>query len=207
MARTTGPLLSLSAAGTIARTLSYGRNRSGSFVRFRTMPADPRSQKQLAYRSAIRMLSMAWHDISAARKALWHDLPTAARLSPYHAYCELNLQLFRQSIGLGQVPDYSIGDLAPTYDAPTIANVDGRVTLTVPNLDPGSCWGVYIWRDTATDPPHDLEHCLATCAISSVRTYTWFDTPPAPGHYYYHIRPYRWNQSWKPTFPELDVVL
>lgn len=205
MVQTTAPLFSISAAGTIARTLTYGHNRSSPFVRYRSMPVDRHSQKQGAFRSAMRLLSNRWPTLTQIWKDKWNAKPLSTSLSPFHAFTRFNMLRFRQQLPFSKQPTIQALMGHPVYDAPTIANVNGRVVLTI-NLTSGKgAWGIYLWRNTSTSVPRDLEHCIGVFDFEHERTYTFTDTPTEPGHYYYQFRPFRVRGFWSPLLPELDI--
>lgn len=206
MASTAGPLLSFRASGTVASTLAYGRNRSGAFVRIRTMPGDPRSQRQVAYRSALAVINLQWPRTPAAWLPLWDDFPPAQTLSRYHAYARFNLLRFRQQLTISCRPYPTSIYAHPNYGTPTIQAVDGRAVITVPWTYRGGAAGIYLHRDTSPSPPKDFVHTIGLASIHGSHTQTYVDVPPTPGHYYYRLQPWRICGGWSPVLPELDVV-
>lgn len=207
MVRTTLPLFSLSAAGTIARTLTYASNRSGPFARLRTKPGDPRTQKQLAHRTAMLFSARAWAVLSAANKATWNNEPFALKFTPYHAFCHTNLQRYRQQLGFTQRPaTYSV-PTASTYDTPSIANVAGQVHITFPNLVPNGDWGMYLWRKHSSPVTRTYKWCLGVILLDTSRTYTFYDLDPLAGANYYRGRTFRKGGLWSVLTPEFNVTI
>lgn len=56
----TGPLLSIDASGTIAKTITYSRWRGIKYARQRVIPANPNSTDQQAIRSVFSNLNRIW---------------------------------------------------------------------------------------------------------------------------------------------------
>lgn len=207
MTKTTAPLFSRSASGTVARTITFGNNRSGSFMRFRSMPEDPRTQKQLAYRSALYLLSTHWKKITAANQALWINEPTALEFTPYHAFVGFNLKRFATTDSLSQRPIRASLNAHAVYSNLAIENVDGHAVITFNITTLWGAWGIYLWRDSSTSVPMDLDHCIGVQRLDRTGGHLIVDIPSEPGHYYYQLRPFRRYGYWSPTWPELDVVV
>lgn len=203
----TGPMLSVRAAGSFGNTLTYAENQSGPIGRFRALPADPRSQKQLAYRSAMRMLSLAWATINDAYQASWDNEPLAIAYSNYHAYCAYNLIRFRSSLGLTQRSPPDGYEATATADPPYAEAIDGRAVITLPNVIHNTEWGIYLWRDDSTNVPHDYEHCLGVYDFQHDGTYRFTDIPPQPGTWYYHLQGFRPRGANGKDHGEVDVTI
>lgn len=71
MARLTGPLLSLTASGTIADALTYSHWRGIQYVRTRVIPANPQSVAQVAIRNMFRNMSELWKRMDSHAKEPW----------------------------------------------------------------------------------------------------------------------------------------
>jgi len=59
MAKTTGPLFSLEASGTVGNTVTYSRWKGRSYVRRRVIPLNPFAETQVDARNRIRALANA----------------------------------------------------------------------------------------------------------------------------------------------------
>ena len=57
MAKTTGPLFSLEASGTIGNTITYSRWKGRPYVRCRVIPLNPMTADQVKVRNAMRVMS------------------------------------------------------------------------------------------------------------------------------------------------------
>lgn len=76
MAKVQGPLLSLSASGTLGRTLTYQGRPSGTAVFLPKTPYDPKSGGQLGIREYISLGINYWHQMSTAYIAAWNAFVT-----------------------------------------------------------------------------------------------------------------------------------
>ena len=69
MAKTTGPLFSLEASGTIAKTITYSRWKGRPYTRVRVIPLNPYHVDQVAARNRIRGMAkgMHWANVTAMK--------------------------------------------------------------------------------------------------------------------------------------------
>jgi len=69
MAKTTGPLFSLEASGTIAKTITYSRWKGRPYSRVRVVPLNPYAADQVAARNRIRAMAvgMHWANVTAMK--------------------------------------------------------------------------------------------------------------------------------------------
>lgn len=68
-------------SGSIAGN-TFARNRSGNYMRARTTPVNPNTQRQIDIRTIIADLSEAWHDdLSPAHRAAWNDYASAIAMT------------------------------------------------------------------------------------------------------------------------------
>ena len=81
MAKATGPLFSLEASGSIAKTITYGKNLAGAWVRFAFKKAYTRTTGQDILRSAFSLAMAIWGDKKKEEQFLWY-----LALKNYKAY-------------------------------------------------------------------------------------------------------------------------
>ena len=67
MAKTTGPLFSLTASGTVGKTITYSNWKGRPYVRRRVIPLNPMLAGQMAVRNALRCI---------AQSIIWLNLTT-----------------------------------------------------------------------------------------------------------------------------------
>lgn len=67
MAKTTAPLFSLEASGTVGSTITYSRWHGRSYVRRRVIPVNPQTANQIAIRNAMRVMAagVVWANLTA----------------------------------------------------------------------------------------------------------------------------------------------
>lgn len=80
MAKSTGPLFSLNAHGSIKKTLMYQKRKEGQKTRKYTKPKEGGSSKQRARRRLMEFLVAHWQGMSGADKLIWQENAEAKRL-------------------------------------------------------------------------------------------------------------------------------
>lgn len=141
MAKIKGPLFSLGAHGSLSKTLSYSRRRSGDQCRRYNKPTVPATPAQHAQRRLTEFLVAHWQNMSAGDRATWEANAKASglNLSGYHYFLRTAQRDLYTHHGLcgywhcnkiigGKVLDLSgngnHGTLQPDYpsNAPTLVN-------------------------------------------------------------------------------------
>lgn len=88
MAKTKGPLFSLDASGTVAKTIVYSRWKGRSYVRRHTIPLNPQTPGQINVRTAMALLVAAWQGESQGTKDNWNEYAKAQTLSGFNVYIQ-----------------------------------------------------------------------------------------------------------------------
>lgn len=124
MARTTGPLMSLDASGSVASTIVFSKWKGRNYVRQLVIPANPQSGLQVGVRALITFASQYWKTgVSDAHKATWNTLAAQQKISPFNAYIQVNGARNRAGTGFTPVnpPVTAAGEAAPTAGTATAA--------------------------------------------------------------------------------------
>lgn len=162
MAKTTAPLLSFDAAGTIAKTQTYARWRGIAYARRYVVPANPRTTAQTLTRDIFRTMTQMWKQLPGDATLPWNTFASGKPLLGVNAFVGQNVRNIRGQV-TPDVMDTFIGspgargglgmvsmDLTPGNDTITAAIVapdapDGW-TLTQAegiafgNVDPSDIW-------------------------------------------------------------------
>lgn len=153
----TGPLFSLGASGTIAKTITYARWRGINYARQRVIPHNPRTAEQLLTRDAFAALNEMWR---IGDSVLWDVFDTLSKglpLTDRNAWIRTNLSLIRSQTDIndflaspGQSPIPlpvsaaivgGVGTITATGTVPTVNSpwsVDGAFALAFLNDDPSA---------------------------------------------------------------------
>src|SRR5690606_27546113 len=86
MGKTTAPLLSFDASGTLAKTVVYSRWRGISYARRHVIPANPRTIPQQFNRLAFATLREMWKVAPPAAQAPWDAFATGRPFTGMNAF-------------------------------------------------------------------------------------------------------------------------
>lgn len=139
MAKPTGPLLSLGASGTIAKTLTYSKWKGRPYIRTRVIPANPQTTEQTKTRNAFSWASDQWKNAPTLGRSPWNRFAQGQVLSGRNAF------IGRQTNALRAVTvvDTWIGSpgakggLAPSTVVLTPAALQMTVDVTAPTPPTG----------------------------------------------------------------------
>ena len=86
MAKVKGPLFSLEASGTLAKTVVYSKWKGRQYTRKHTIPENPQTEKQVNVRTAFTLLVAYWQTLDAAVKALYETEGNKLDLSGFNYF-------------------------------------------------------------------------------------------------------------------------
>jgi len=196
MVRTRGALLSLDASGTLAKTLIHSSCRGTPYTKRHVVPRDPKTQKQLAGRAAMRWIQNAWPKVSATNRLTWAALAEQDNLPLYQAFLRYNLR--RVYLLEAPSPIYppaavlTAGDYDYSEFLPGIRQI--HIHFRLGNLN--ESWALAYYRSTTpnfTTKPEHLIYGSATMTLDVI----YDDTDVSPGvAYYYNMRHYGPDGAW-----------
>lgn len=112
MAKTTAPLFSASASGTIGRVLTMCTTRGQHLAKRKNTPSKTQSAAQIARRQLYSSAAELWRRLPPAAKAAWSAEALRDGITPYNAY-------IREVLTLGALPVGTLWDNGgTTYDTP-----------------------------------------------------------------------------------------
>lgn len=184
MARTTGPLMSMDASGTIAGTLTFAKWKGRNYVRQTVTPANPRSGLQVGMRAAMAWATKAWAgSVTTGNKATWAALAKAGNYSEFNAYVKLNQTRARLNEGWTPVtPPVTAGaEAAPTAGA--VTNLPKSLTFTWTDSVGANDAATYVFMSTTTGFTPDISNLVAIIA-HGVQTVTIPDLITGTPYYF-----------------------
>lgn len=157
MARLTGALMSLSASGTIAKTLTYADWKGIQYARTRVVPANPQSPEQTKTRDVFSYLQDLYKFMPSIAREPWIAATVGIPMTPQNMLLSKNVSLLRDETDLGflVLSPGARGGIPPT----NIVVTPGSGTITVAVTAPTGPAG---WTLTAAQgvvvpdqDPHD----------------------------------------------------
>lgn len=115
----TGPLFSIAARGSLARTIEYVSTKRGTAARRWKQPRNPDTPAQRSIRSANRFLTDQWNVVSATDRETFIAPAEIAHIAPYHAYLSQNMTRWIVQRSPAQIHPASEDDTLPvlTFDS------------------------------------------------------------------------------------------
>jgi len=187
MAKTKGPLLSLGARGSIAKSQVYARWKGVDYARVHVDPANPRTVEQTSTRDVFASLNAQWKFSPAEAQAPFAAAAQGKPVTDRNLFIKANLGTMRP---LSTMADYigspgSRGGIPPlslALASPGAGQIDATLVTTAAPTDwtLSEVWGVaFVDRD-----PHDLpvafpvvaEDATPTAGGSSVVPFTGLPT-------------------------------
>jgi hypothetical protein len=196
MARTTGPLHSDAASGTLAGSLVFSQWNGRTYVRQHVKPKNPKSAAQVGIRVMHAWLAHRWTTYGAWNKATWQELATAKAITPLNAMVQENLN--RWQINKGPTIDYPADEIEDTLDPDAIG--DGGVILTADafkgyallyatpdNTAANDASVAVLYRAAAAPTPKNWRNAIAVLPVVPSIAWTYIDRKLAPGTYHYKL--------------------
>lgn len=160
MAKVTGPLLSVSARGTIASTQTYSSWRGVNYVRQRVIPSNPRTMEQQKTRNVFANMGKVWAFGPALLRDPWDIYCIGKPKTGRNAFIGENVRVLRSELDMTKFVG-SIGarggiPLESVTASPTANPGEVKVTPVLPTLPTGwvifSVVAVAIPDQAPTDP-------------------------------------------------------
>ncbi len=188
MVKTTGPLLSQHASGTLAKTLTFSNYKGKSYVKRSTIPLNPKSQPQQAMRAMLKWLTQNWETLSDEQKGTWTTAAFPKATSSYNAFIQYNLAEWSAfNAPTKTYPTNRGGSLAPMFILGA-AWEEHRIKITYQAFDTRDGWGLNIFADLNnlfTTAPQNL---VVIVTLQDVQEHTVYWTPPSRTTYYINNR-------------------
>lgn len=174
MAKTTGPLLSLGAAGTVASAMTFSKWKGIPYVRQRVIPANPNTIAQQETRSVFANASNIWKGAAALFTAPWDRFAVGQPLTGRNAFMKEFVSRLR-----GQ-PDLTAMLFAPSakggtpLDAMVVTPGSGSLSVAVTAPTPPTGWTLASVTAAAIidDDPETMTDYTVTVADNNAEPYT-----------------------------------
>jgi hypothetical protein len=171
MATTQGPLMSLDASGTIAKSLTFAHWRGRKYVRQWVMPTNPNTPLQQGMRAMMQFLTTYWALFTAPQKAEWEAEGTGDNITGLNAFVRTNQTRVRQNEWPVFLPSSVAGAEEAAPANVTVVPGPGSLTVTWTDSVGANDWATLIFLGT-TIGPDVLVQYLVRCVRKGVMTAT-----------------------------------
>lgn len=196
----TGPIMSLTASGSLAKTLTYRYSKGRAIASLKAQHSPSQSLLRHQQRSLLGALAKHWKDVDPIARGNWRSLAKPLGLTEINFYTRFNFATWTQNHYLTDDPqsavDLSYGLL--TYVSLTTS--PRRIHFTYTNSDPQDGWLFALALDptnTPSPPPnltvqfwdYSNDNAPTTPTVSAK------NIPPAT----YSWAIYRTTRNWGPA--------
>jgi len=103
MAKVTGALMSLTASGTIAQTLTYAAWKGVNYVRTRVIPANPRSTAQQSTRNVFKFVNDLYKFLPGIAREPWIAAVRSQAMTEANLFASKNVGVLRDETDLAMI--------------------------------------------------------------------------------------------------------
>ena len=187
MPKLTGPCMSPTARGTLARVLTYLRTRRGALVKKRSTPSDPATFDQLYRRWMFSFLQRNWTALELIDKQSWSDLADFYQVSLNNAYLGENMERWdRFAVPSAYLPIQQTGSPG-TIAVFAAAKDHNRIKIT---LDLGAInqnWGMILYFSHGFPPQFIRQHVIQINLQNDIHPKYYYYYPTASGFHWFKI--------------------
>lgn len=193
MARTTGPLHSETASGTLANMLTFSNWKGRSYVKQAVIPTDPKSKDQVSRREIFKFLSHAWGDtLDATDRASWQPAGDPDPTKNFNLYLARGMERWNQGLIPQQRPDQVEAGAEGIWNIPpTLVSDHREVQFNFRKAALGDLWGVILYNvpSDPTTPTHEMAWKIEPVHSSATTERHIYRKEP-PGLYCWYSRPF-----------------
>ena len=175
MAVLTGPLMSLGASGTIAKTITYGTWKGIPYARTRVIPSNPQSAEQVKTREVFRYIGDLYKYFDSTAREPWIASVKGIPMTPQNMIARKNVTVLRDAIDLTDLvlSPGAAGGPPPTSIVVTPGTTQLSVAVNVPTAPTGwtltAAQGVVVLdqdpHDVLEGPPVSAEDLTSTFTL------------------------------------------
>lgn len=104
MAKVNGPLMSLSASGTVGKAFTFGIWKGIAYVRKWFKPENPQTAEQVNLQTALTLMVELWQTKSEEAKQAWEDALSGQQYSGYNLFMSRGLKAYIAQLGVATTP-------------------------------------------------------------------------------------------------------
>lgn len=206
MAKLGGPLMSMSASGTVGNIITFATWKGRPYVRTRVIPSNPKSAAQLGVRAMMTFLSQQWAGLSTANKATWDAAADARKISPFNAFVAANQGFWRDNLPPGKIQTLLRVTAASLISSSTAAAVGRYIGFELTNGVAAGQWGIVAFVSLVTGFPLDWNTARLVAPLASAATGNWLIGPLANDDYFLRYASFSVDGLWDQAYATEDTV-
>jgi hypothetical protein len=185
MAKVTGPLMSIDASGTYAKTLVFSKWKGRNYVRERVIPDNPKTALQMGVRAMMSFLSQVWVNLIAGEKDDYEAGALSKSISAFNEFISQNLTAWQNFVSPSKNWPAEHASTGLTVTTQTLTGGAGFATIQITPSGATAIWGLLIFRSLAEITVPSWANCIAAINANGANMVTYTDSPLAAGTYHY----------------------
>lgn len=207
MAKLGGPLMSMTASGTVGGIITFATWKGRPYVRTRVIPSNPKSAAQLGVRAMMTFLSQQWAGLDPADKTTWEVAADARKVSPFNAFVSANQGFWRDGLAPGKLQTLLRAD-TPAVISASGATPSGRYISGGNDLAAGADnWGIVVYVSTTTGFTPAWNNARLVLAAAGGSSPEYLIGPLASATYYCRYHSFSVDGKWDKTYVDQDTVI
>jgi hypothetical protein len=206
MAKLGGPLMSMSASGTVGNIITFATWKGRPYVRTRVIPANPKTAAQLGVRAMMTFLSQTWAGLSDANKATWDLAADARKVSPFNAFVAANQGFWRDNLPPGKIQTLLRTTLAALIGSTSAAAQGRYMAIDITNGVAAGQWGNIIYVSPTTGFTPNWNTAQKVAPLASGATGSFLLGPMASGDYYLRYKSFSIDGLFNGAYVDEDTV-
>jgi len=189
MVKLQGPMFSLAASGTLAKTLTYSHWKGRAFARRRIIPGNPQSAGQVSLRSMFAFLGSEWGALATVDQDTWAAPAARTIISPFNAFCASGLDRNRSFLAPSQT--YPPTPTSAPQDVSVFIAFGGvRQTSIFMNVGGAgaTAWGILLFQSTSSGFTPAFSNLVAVVPAAGPAAVVVTNRPLTPDTYYYDAK-------------------
>lgn len=183
--KVTGPMMSIDASGTFAKTLVASKWKGRNYMRAHAIPSNPKSAGQTAFRAMFKFLGGQWQYIAAGDRATWDTMAANKAISPFNAYMGTQQKRWRNYMGPSQRSPADATLTPANITAFTATAGVRQITVDVTLAAVAENWGLILWRTVGAAPTNIQTEVIAVIQATTTPV-QYVDLGLTPGVNYFY---------------------
>lgn len=206
MAKLGGPLMSMSASGTVGNIITFATWKGRPYVRTRVIPSNPKTPAQLGVRAMMTFLSQQWAGLSVGNKGTWDLAADARKISPFNAFVAANQGFWRDNMPPGKIQTL-LRVAAPSLISSSTAGASGRyLGIELTNGVAAGQWGIIVFVGLVTGFSLDWNTARLVAPLASGATGSYLIGPVANDDYFIRYASFSADGMWNQAYATEDTV-
>lgn len=206
MVKLAGPMFSLAASGTLAKTITFATWKGRPYVRERVIPSNPKSGAQTGRRAMFAFLAQEWAALTVAEKATWQTIADEIVASPFNAYVRVNMGNWHNFLTPGQQTPILRADAGSDRALTAAVWEENRIKLSSTAASADEQWGIAYFASLTTAFTPSVGTCIICELDLDVAARDTFWTPPTVDTWFFNSIAYSDEGTKETAGGEVNAV-